>query len=231
MATGSITKTAEGKRSGMANASLGLGIVSLVVCVVGAPAAIAAIILGHLAHHRARKQADEYGGTGLAIAGFVCGYVGLLLTLLLLPALSAAVAKARRISCTGNLKEVGISFRIWSSDHGNEFSFNIPARDGGTLEFASHDADGFDSNAWRHFQVLSNELYNPIVLICPADSVKRRAPNFTNFGPANVSYQLHTGTNVDENHPDTVLARCPIHNLVLLCDGSVQQVGLTNAPP
>lgn len=231
MAIGSITKTAEGKRSGMAVASFVLGILSLGVCVVGAPLALPAIILGHIAYHRARKKPDEYGGGRLAVAGFTTGYVAVLLALVLLPVLAKAKAKAYRIRCAGQLVGLGISFRVWSSDHGNQFSFNIPARDGGTLEFATQDADGFDSNAWRHFQVLSNELYNPIVLICPADSVKRRAPNFTNFGPANVSYQLHTGTNVDENHPDTVLARCPIHNNVLLCDGSVQQMGLTNAAP
>jgi hypothetical protein len=230
MAAGSITKTAEGKRSGMANASLVLGIVSLVVCFVGAPAAIAAITLGHIAHHRARKQPDSYEGTGVAIAGFITGYVALLLTLLLLPVLSAAAAKARRISCANNLMQVGISFRLWSTDHGGQFPFNVPAKTGGTLEFATQDADGFDTNAWRHLQVLSGELANPVVLLCPADPVKRRAPNFTAFGPDNVSYQLHTGTNVDEDHPNTVLARCPIHGTVLLCDGSVQQRPSKTAP-
>ena len=70
----------------------------------------------------------------------------------------------------------------------------------------------------------------PKVLVCPSDRSKRSAPDFRSLGPDNVSYQLQTGTNVDENHPDTVLARCPIHGTVLVCDGSVRQVALTNAP-
>ncbi len=231
MANGSITKTAEGKRSGMANGSLVLGILPLVVCVVGAPAAIAAIILGHTAHHRARKQPEKYGNAGVAIAGFATGYVALLLALLLLPALAKAQEKARRITCASHLMFLGSAFRLWSNDHGDRFPFNVPAQEGGTLEFATQDGDGFDTNAWRHFQVLSNELLTTEFFVCPSDRAKRRALSFTNFGPNNVSYQLHTGTNVDENHPDTVLARCPIHGTVLLCDGSVQQMLLTNAPP
>ena len=69
---------------------------------------------------------------------------------------------------------------------------------------------------------MSNELSTPKILVCLADSSKQPAPNFESLQPGNVSYQVHSGTNVAEVHPDQVLAVCPIHNNVLLCDGSVQ---------
>jgi hypothetical protein len=213
------------KSSGLAIASLVLGILS-VTC-LGLLAGLPAIILGHIAHNRARRQPDEYGGAGLAIAGFVTGYASLVVTIvmlgLLLPALSSAKTKAQQISCVNNLKQVGTAFRLWSGDYNDRFPFNVPAKDGGTLESCSRDAEGFDANSWRHFQVMSNELNTPKILVCPEDASKSAALDFASLGAGNVSYQVRSGTNIDETHPEEVLVRCPIHNNEVMVDGSVQQ--------
>ncbi len=213
------------KNSGLAVASLVLGILS-VTC-LGLLAGIPAIILGHIAHNRARRQPDQYGGSGLAIAGFVTGYASLLVTFvmlgLLLPALSSAKTKAQRISCVSNLKQIGMSFRLWSMDNKDRFPFNVPAKEGGTLESCARDAEGFDANSWRHFQVMSNELNTPKILVCPDDRSKSAALSFADLGAGNVSYQVRSGTNIDETHPEEVLVRCPIHNNEAMADGSVQQ--------
>jgi prepilin-type processing-associated H-X9-DG protein len=79
-------------------------------------------------------------------------------------------------------------------------------------------------NGVLHFQVLSNELSNPRILWCPADASRQPAVNFQNIRSANVSYQLHSGTSLNETNPQAVLAVCPFHNNVLFCDGSVQQL-------
>ena len=73
------------RESGLAITSLVLGIVSVVVFC--APLGIPAIICGHIAHGRARRAPAQYGGGGLAIAGFVLGYLSLVLSLLVLPAM------------------------------------------------------------------------------------------------------------------------------------------------
>jgi hypothetical protein len=147
----------------------------------------------------------------------------LILAGLLLPALAQAKQKAQRINCANNLKQVGLAFRLWALDNTDRFPFNVPAKEGGTLEFCTRGADGFDTNGWMHFQVMSNELNTPKLLVCPADSSKQYATNFINFGPGNVTYQVRSGTNIDETYPNELLARCPIHNNELMCDGSVIQ--------
>ena len=142
---------------------------------------------------------------------------------MLLPALAKAKAKAQRISCVNNLKQVGTAFRLWAGDYGERFPFNVPVKDGGTLEFCAPGPSDFDANAWRHFQVLSNELHTPKILVCPSDQTNSVAVDFEHFGALNVSYQLRSGTNVDETHPQQVLVRCPIHGTEVLCDGSVAE--------
>jgi hypothetical protein len=148
-----------------------------------------------------------------------------ILSAMLLPALAHAKAKAQRISCVNNLKEIGVAFRVWEGDNSDRFPFNVNAKDGGTLELSALGRDGFDKNSWRHFQVMSNELgLSSKILICPADSEKQPASDFNHLGAINVSYLIHSGTNVTDASPESVLVICPIHHNVLFVDGSVQQL-------
>src|ERR1700741_4565001 len=73
---------------------------------------------------------------------------------MLLPALAKAKAKAQRIKCVNNLKNVGLAFRIFSTDNGDRFPTEILTADGGANEFAYNNSGG-KSNIVV-FQVLSN---------------------------------------------------------------------------
>jgi hypothetical protein len=219
-----------GQANGMAIASFILGLASVVLC-LGVLTGIPAIICGHIAHSRSGRLPAPDGGAGVAIAGLVMGYAGVIVTVLvvvmvipgamLLPALSRAKERAQRINCANNLRQVGLGFKIWAGDHQDGFPFNVSTNQGGTLELCSLGSDGFDMNAMLHFQVLSNELSTPRILVCPGDASRQPAVNFQNLQSANVSYQLHSGLN--ETNAEAVLAVCPIHGNVLLCDGSVHQ--------
>ena len=218
---------AEGPQKGLAITSFVLGLLSL-TC-FGLLAGIPAIICGHVARGRTRLVPRQYGGAGFALAGLIMGYVSLLVTLvilpaLLLPALSRAKSRAERISCANNMKQIGLSFRVWAIDHNGNFPFNMSTNNGGTLELCLPGSDGFDRNAAFHFQVMSNELSTPKILVCPSDTKKQPALNFESLQPVSVSYQVFSGTNVSDVNPNQVLAVCLIHNNVLLCDGSVQTV-------
>jgi len=134
-----------------------------------------------------------------------------------------AAARKMKVDCVNQLKQVGLSFRYWSHDHGDQFPFNVPGAKGGTLEFCQRTADGFDANAFRHFQVLSNLLIKKDMLICPADTSTQPAINWARLTSANVSYKLRTGPQISERNPGELLVQCPIHGNTLYCDGSAFQ--------
>jgi hypothetical protein len=215
-----------GQQNALAITSLVLGVLSLLCLPV--LAGIPAIICGHLARGHARRLPGLYGGAGFALAGLIMGYLSLVIPLvilpaMLLPALSQAKGKAQSINCANNLKQIGLAFRTWAIDNGDNFPFNLSTNSGGTLELSAPGSDGFDPNAAFHFRVMSNELSTPKILVCPADTKRQPASDFLTLQPANVSYQVRSGTNVTEVSPDQILAVCPIHNNVLRCDGSVQR--------
>jgi hypothetical protein len=121
-----------------------------------------------------------------------------------LDAMAEARAKAERIACVNNLKQIGLAERIWSNDHNHV--------------------------APPDFLSMSNELSTPKILVCPADKGREVAATFSTYTSANCSYEyLIAGATNADVEPQRVLARCPIHNTVCLCDGSVQQVS-TNHP-
>ena len=68
--------------------------------------------------------------------------------------------RASRVNCTSNLKQIGLAFRMWSNDHGDQFPWQTPAADGGTKEFAGLPI------AVIHFIIISNELNSPKILTC-----------------------------------------------------------------
>lgn len=142
---------------------------------------------------------------------------------MVLPALAKSKEKAQSIACMNNMKQIGLAARIWAGDHNDKFPFNVSTNNGGTLELCERDADGYDRNAARHFQVMSNELNAPKILVCPGDKSKQAADSFKNLDSWNVSYQLRTGDNVSDTNPEEVLIYCPIHHHTGKTDGSVQQ--------
>lgn len=142
---------------------------------------------------------------------------------MLLPALAKAKGKAQSISCQNNMKQIGLAFRIWSGDNNDQFPFNVSASKGGTLEACQRGGDGYDRSAYLHFQVMSNELNTPKILVCPGDSAKQPAADFATLQSWNVSYQVRTGAKVTDANPTEVLIYCPTHHHTGYADGSVRQ--------
>jgi hypothetical protein len=140
---------------------------------------------------------------------------------MVLPALAKAKEKSQSIACVNNMKQIGLAARIWAGDNNDKFPFNVSTSKGGTLESCERDAEGYDRNAARHFQVMSNELNTPKILVCPGDKSKQAANNFNNLESWNVSYQLRTGDKVNDTNPEEVLIYCPIHHNTGKTDGSV----------
>jgi prepilin-type processing-associated H-X9-DG protein len=115
---------------------------------------------------------------------------------MLLPALASAKRKSKRIQCVSNLKQDGIAFRIWEGDNGDKYPMAVSTNKNGTMEYVT------DGNAFRHFQVMSNELSTPKILVCPADN-RTPAPNFIMLKNGNVSYFV--GLDAEEIRPQMLL--------------------------
>src|SRR4051812_21737393 len=81
---------------------------------------------------------------------------------LLLPALAKAKARAQRINCVSNLKQVGLAFRMWSGEHGDKFPWRVDVAEGGTGTGTPLVPGGIVNN----FRAISNELNSPKVLTC-----------------------------------------------------------------
>jgi prepilin-type N-terminal cleavage/methylation domain-containing protein len=101
---------------------------------------------------------------------------------MLLPALAKAKAKAQRIKCVNNLKNVGLAFRIFATDNSDRFPMAVPTNEGGSSEYLPPSYPNTGTRAqsiWRHFSALSNELSTPKIVVCPSDSGTRtEAQNF-----------------------------------------------------
>src|SRR6187200_1999351 len=89
---------------------------------------------------------------------------------MLLPALAKAKAKAQRIKCVNNLKNVGLAFRIFATDNGDRFPMSVPALEGGSADFTAKGTQ--DRFIWKHFSALSNELSTPKIVLCPSDGTR-----------------------------------------------------------
>ena len=90
---------------------------------------------------------------------------------LLLPALGKAKAKAFRVQCTTNMKQIDLAYLLWMNDReAKKLPFRLTMAEGGNNDFPG----GFKNNAWFQFSWVSNELNNPKVLADPGD--KRRNP-------------------------------------------------------
>jgi type II secretory pathway pseudopilin PulG len=117
----------------------------------------------------------------------------------LFPSMARSNAKASRVSCVNNLKQVGLSVRAWAMDHGGRYPARTPMAQGGTLDHPL----GF--RAWVHWQVLSNELSTPKVLICPQETQRVAAEDFeSNLRNDQVSYFI--GLDAGETVPQMILS-------------------------
>jgi prepilin-type processing-associated H-X9-DG protein len=109
------------KTSGLAIASLVLGILGILTCGI---TAIVGLIFGIIAMIRVRKSNGALGGHGLALAGTIVSAVFLMLLLpaaMLMPAIAKAKQRAVTILCINNMKQLDMAARMYAANHQDHF--------------------------------------------------------------------------------------------------------------
>jgi len=137
-----------------------------------------------------------------------------ILAAMLLPALAAAKRKAQRINCTNNLKQVGLAFRVWEGDNGDQYPMTVSGGGGIPANVVANDMGGASSCAgvpgytYGFFNVMSNELNTPKILYCVSEFEANRSVaigfGFGQFGNTNLSYFV--GVDCNESYPQMFLA-------------------------
>jgi len=147
---------------------------------------------------KARAQQQCHGLT-LVEALLVVATLALLV-LVLVPRFARPRTCNHRPNCTSYLKQVGVGFRMYANDHNDKFSFAVPTAEGGSKEFV-HTPDVF-----RHFEVMSNELVDPRILVCPLDPNAQRAANFMGSFNSNTQLSYFIGLDAEEKNPERLLS-------------------------
>jgi hypothetical protein len=146
--------------------------------------------------------------------------ISCLLAIYFLHALSATNSPRQHIFCISNLKQVGLAFRLWEGDNNNKYPMAVSVTNGGAMELVS------TGNVSACFKAMSNELNTPKILLCPEDTRRTYATNFsTGFSGANISYFVNP--DAVETHPQMIL----VGDDNLLVDGKPVQPGILNLRP
>ena len=145
---------------------------------------------------------------------------------LLLPVVAKAKARAKRVQCIADLKQVGLAFHTFLHDHDSKFPMQVSTNNGGSLEFvqSSYLVAGELYFQFRHFQTLSNDLVVPSLLVCPSDRARTAATNFQTMQDDNISYFV--GANAQYGVANSVLAGD--RNLTNAAAGATSVIRLQN---
>ena len=112
-----------------------------------------------------------------------------------------------RIKCMNNLKQIGLAYRVFANDNDDKFPFN----------FTNSLAYGNVTQAWLHFQAMSNECGSARILICPDDR-ERLVNQKSDFGmgplatvtslswKSNYAVSYFASLDADETQPNIILS-------------------------
>jgi prepilin-type N-terminal cleavage/methylation domain-containing protein len=108
----------------------------------------------------------------------------IILAAVLLPPLAQPKARAAKINCVNNLKQVGVAYRTWALDNSDKYPAQVSITNGGTMELV------LSGIVYPHFSVMSNELSTPKILVCPDDTARQKsvATTFSSTVPAGSGY-------------------------------------------
>lgn len=105
--------------------------------------------------------------------------------------------------CGNNLRMINLAFKVWANDNDDKFPYFTT----NCLAFTN------ETQAWLHFQTMSNELGSALILACPQDAQRRtNAVSEFDSGPnglrskGNRAVSYFIGLDADETRPHSLNA-------------------------
>ena len=119
--------------------------------------------------------------------------VVVILAAMFLPILASPKKKSSRLGCVNNLKQIGLTYRIWEGDNGDIFPMGISVTNGGSREMV------VAGNVVQTYLLMSNQLSTPIILHCPEDLAATGTRSFAGLAGSNISYFVGVDVTNDTN--------------------------------
>ena len=113
--------------------------------------------------------------------------------------------RAARIKCVNQIRNVGLAYRVFATDSGDRFPFQLSVTNRGTREF--------ETDIARQYLALTNELATPRLLVCVTREFGRtgsskgygiEAGSWTALSASNVDYFINV--DADPAAPRRILA-------------------------
>ena len=134
------------------------------------------------------------------------------LVALVLPRLAGST-KSPVIMCINNLRQVGLGFIVFATDHTNQLPMQTSVTNGGSMEYVGSGTPA------TYFQTVSNYLGGYWgVLLCPSDKTKQQATKGAAPSDRNISYFI------------SVDATPVLTNAILAGDRNLEVAGQPVAP-
>jgi prepilin-type N-terminal cleavage/methylation domain-containing protein len=92
-----------------------------------------------------------------------------ILASIMLPALSRASERARRIGCVSNQRQISLGLSMWADDNEFHYPWELSAGQGGSRGSCA---------TWTHFIPIQDQITTPRLFICPSDD-REPALDFT----------------------------------------------------
>src|ERR1043165_9981285 len=124
----------------------------------------------------------------------IAAVLGITAAMLLMPTGHGTRTKPKRIQCINNLKNVGLAYRIFATDHDEMFPWQRT-----TNSMSAANAD----EAFKLYLILSNNISTPNIFACPADT-RKPAADLKSISRTNINFFL--GLNSAADLPNSFLA-------------------------
>jgi hypothetical protein len=131
---------------------------------------------------------------------------------LILPAMTRDRGRHPRINCVNNLKNIGLSYRIFATDNDGKFPWQVAPKAGGVMPPAVNEVAGPTNSVLFMFAAVSNELSTPKIVVCSEDRREKLKTNTWSYATVTLASNLQPkvpsyflGLTATEEQPQSIL--------------------------